>query len=471
MDFTSGIFLDQLPDGGMLAGKIGDEDVVLARRGDEVLRLAAPDALSRRPGRRSHCRRHGALPAPPCLLQLADGRSDLRTGAGSDRLLARGTNRRSGVRPEKIAERDRHCASAKPTLSSRGSTRLRGDRRRRPRGFRCRRYASARRLRRSDHSVFRGRLSALRSAESFQGLPGGRRAGRLDPAQAAGVLRRAEDRSRAEYARDRDRPRPEAVQLDRGETRSYGALLLATGADPVHLEIAGAATAPVHYLRSFADSRAIVAKAATAKTAIVIGASFIGLEVAASLRARGIEVHVVAPDRQPLERVMGPQVGAFIRTLHETEGVRFHLGQTVQQLDGRKATLSDGSSLEADVVVVGVGVSPSVALAENAGLAMDRGVSVDQYLQTSAPGVYAAGDIARWPDPFTGDHIRVEHFVVAERQGQVAAQNILGRKLRSMRCRSSGASTTTSRSGMWVTPKTGMRSKSTAHSGLEATAP
>ena len=141
----------------------------------------------------------------------------------------------------------------------------------------------------------------------------------MDPAQAAGVLRRAENRSRAEYARDRDRPRPEAVQLDRGETRSYGALLLATGADPVHLEIAGAATAPVHYLRSFADSRAIAAKADTAKTAIVIGASFIGLEVAASLRARGIEVHVVAPDRQPLERVMGPQVGAFIRTLHETE--------------------------------------------------------------------------------------------------------------------------------------------------------
>ena len=250
----------------------------------------------------------------------------------------------------------------------------------------------------------------------------------LDTAALRRLLQGARHRPRPQCPRRRDR----SGRQNSAARRRRGSCLRQAAAGhrrrAVHLNIPGAER--VHYLRTLDDSRAIIAAAEKAKRAVIIGASFIGLEAAAALRERGLEVHVVGPEARPLEKILGPEIGEVIRALHEAHGVTFHLGTSATALDAAGVTLANGATLPADLVVAGIGVRPALAAGPSGGAEIDRGVSVDAYLETSVPGIFAAGDLARWPDPLSGQTLRVEHWVVAEQQGQVAALNILGRRQR-----------------------------------------
>ncbi len=238
-------------------------------------------------------------------------------------------------------------------------------------------------------------------------------------------------------------PKAREIRLANGARHPWGALLLATGAEPVRLRAPGAELPHVHVLRTLADCRALIARAQGSRRAVVVGASFIGLEVASALRARGLEVDVVAPEAVPMERLFGAEIGRLVRRVHERHGVKFHLGSSIASIAADSVVLDSGERLAAELVVVGIGVRPRIELAEQAGIAVDRGVAVDAFLETSVPGVWAAGDIARWPDRLTGETLRVEHWVVAERQGQTVARNMLGMRGTALtRCRFSGPSST-----------------------------
>ena len=422
-DLAAGIELAQLADGGKLAGRVGGKQVLLVRRGAEVFAVGA------------QCTHYGG----PLVDGLVVGDTvrcpwhhacfDLRSGEAVrapafSPLACWLVEQRGG----KVFVRDK-AAKASP---QRKATVLGGA----PArivivGGGAAGFAAAERLRREGYE---GSIIIL-SADAAPPVdrPNLSKDFLAGTAPEEWVPLRPEDfyvkqaidlRLNAEATRIDVGSRE--VALADGSKVPYDRLLLATGAEPVRLSIPGADQPHVRTLRSLGDCRAIIERAAGARRVVVLGASFIGLEVAAALRGRNVEVHVVAPDKRPMEKVLGPQLGDFVRGLHEEHGVVFHLERKASAIDARHVRLTSGETLEAELVIAGIGVRPRTALAEQAGLAMDRGVLVNEYLETSVPGVFAAGDIARWPDPHTGERIRVEHWVVAERQGQAAALNLLG---------------------------------------------
>lgn len=216
--------------------------------------------------------------------------------------------------------------------------------------------------------------------------------------------------------------------LEDGESLSFDKCLLAMGGSPVKPPIEGIEQPHVHFLRTFADCRSLIQSLSPSKKIVVVGAGFIGLEAAASLRMRGSDVTVVAPDSLPLARIVEKEVGELLKSVHEKNGVQFHLGHTVKKIEKDRVILENDESLKADVVLIGTGIKLNTSLAENASLRCDQGVLVDSFLKTSADDIYAAGDIARWPRNSSDKSARVEHWVVAQTQGQAAARNMLGQK-------------------------------------------
>jgi apoptosis-inducing factor 3 len=424
-DLRQGVALGDLADGGMLAGHAGGEAVLLVRRGEDVFAIGAvcshysgPLAEGLVVGNTVRCPWHHAC------FSLRTGEA-LRAPALNPVPCFRVGRRGGAVYVQEKLEKAAPRVLTSPAL---------------PRsvvivGGGAAANAAAETLR---NEGYRGGVTMLSADDSGPydrpNLSKGFLAG---SAEEDWIPLRSPD-----FYKDNDidlklatsvtalDPSRRKLRLADGGELTYDALLLATGAEPLRLNLPGGELAHVHYLRTLADSRAIVAKAQSSRRAVVLGASFIGLEVAASLRARNIEVEIVAPETIPMERILGADAGNFLRQLHEEHGVTFHLGTTAATISTQSIALRNGETLDADLVVAGIGVRPSVALAEQAGLAIDRGVAVNEYLETSAAGIFAAGDIARWPDRLTGETIRVEHFIVAERQGQTAARNILGARER-----------------------------------------
>ena len=425
-DLAEGVELASLPDGAMLAGHVGSDAVLLVRRGERVFAVGAtcthyggPLAEGRVEGDTLRCPWHHAA-------------FDLRTG---EAVRAPALNPIGCWRVERQGDRVRVGAPLQPAPAPAPATVADLPQSIVIVGGGAAGHAAAETLRRERYP---GRITMLSADDAppvdRPNLSKGYLAGTAPedwvPLRPPGFFREQDIELKLACSVASIDTALRQLRLADGSGLAYDALLLATGADPVRLDLPGADQPHVRVLRTLSDCRALIRRAQDARRAVVVGAGFIGLEVAASLRTRGLEVDVVAPEKAPMERVLGPEVGGLLRRVHEAHGVRFHLGTTPASIDARGVLLKSGETVPADLVVIGVGVRPAVALAQQAGLAVDRGVSVDAYLQTSVPGIYAAGDIARWPDALTGERIRVEHWVVAQRQGQTAARNMLGRRER-----------------------------------------
>jgi apoptosis-inducing factor 3 len=229
---------------------------------------------------------------------------------------------------------------------------------------------------------------------------------------------------------DRIDPRGREVRLATNERLTFDRLILATGATPRRLDVPVDPAARLYYLRTWAHADALRGIADAVRKVVIIGSGFIGLEAAASLRERGLDVTVVGRDDRPLQAILGREIGDFVRRTHEAHGVRFRLGRQPAAIHGNSVVLDDGSIEQADAVIAAIGVEPDVALAAQAGLAVDRGIIVSSTLQTTSPDIFAAGDAVRFPYARTGKPIRVEHWAVAGRQGQVAARNAIGQRER-----------------------------------------
>jgi NADPH-dependent 2,4-dienoyl-CoA reductase/sulfur reductase-like enzyme/nitrite reductase/ring-hydroxylating ferredoxin subunit len=425
-DFEKGCQIDGVPDEGMLLGHAFGEAILVARRGPELFAIGAT------------CTHYGGPLAKGLMVDCSvrcpwhHARFDLRTG---EAIAAPALNNVACYKIEKRG--DRFVVTGK--IDNSDKSRERGKPVRKPRsspasvvivGGGAAGNAAAEMLRREGYD---GPITLI-GADEF--LPydrpnlskdylAGNAPEEWIPLRSADFYREQKIETLTKTSVTAVDPTAKQVTLSDGRSLGYGALLLATGAEPVRLSIPGDDLPHVCYLRTLTDSRRIIAKAKNAKRAVVIGASFIGLEVAASLRERKLEVAVVGKGSLPLGKTLGRELGNLIRETHEQHGVKFHLGRTPAVIQDRHVQLDDGTTLDCDLVVVGIGVRPNTSLAEKAGIATDNGLLVNEFLETNVPGIFAAGDIACWPDPRAG-RIRVEHWVVAERQGQTAARNILG---------------------------------------------
>ena len=417
-DFEKGCKIDQVADGEMLLGHAFDEQVLVARRGDELFAIGAT------------CTHYGGPLAKGLLVDCTvhcpwhHARFDLRTG---EAIAAPALNNVACYKIDKreaqffVTSKIDEKPVRKPKSSPASVVIV---------GAGAAGGAAAEMLRREGYD---GPVRLI-GADEF--LPydrpnlskdylAGTASEEWIPLRSADFYREQKIETFTNTSVRAIDPQEKKVTLTDGRSLGYGALLLATGAEPVRLAIPGGDLPHVYYLRTLTDSRRIIDKAKSSKRAVVIGASFIGLEVAWSLRERKLEVAVVGKGSLPLEKVLGGELGTVIRETHEANGVKFHLGRKPVAIQDRHVELDDGTKLDCDLVVVGIGVRPNTAIAKQAGIATDNGVLVDEFLKTNVPGIFAAGDIARWPDPRAG-RIRVEHWVVAQRQGQTAARNILG---------------------------------------------